>query len=165
MSVSVRVRLARPEDAAATADIWNAEVLNSTFVFELVPRTVVAQERWLAEHAGTHPAVVAVEADTVAGFACLSPYKIRPAYAGTVESSVYVGAAHRGQGVGTALLGEVVRLAGAHGFHTIMARIADANQASLALHRSAGFALVGVEREVGRKFGRWLDIAIMQLML
>jgi L-amino acid N-acyltransferase YncA len=161
----VRVRLACSEDAAAIADIWNAEVLSSTYVFELVPRSVAAQERWLAEHAGAHPAVVAVAGETVTGFACISPYRARPAYAGTVESSVYVGAEHRGQGVGRILLDEVVRLAGAHGFHTIIARIADNNEASVALHRSCGFSLVGVELEVGRKFGRWLDIAIMQLML
>lgn len=162
LSVGVEVRLATPDDAETTRAIWNAEVLDSTFVFELVPRSLAAQRRWLAEHAGAHPAVVAVDGTQVVGFASLSPYQTRPAYATTVEDSVYVASTHRGRGVGRALLGEVVRLAGVHGFHTIMARIADNNQASVALHRSCGFALVGIEREVGRKFGRWLDVAIMQ---
>ncbi len=161
----MQVRLASPDDAEAILEIWNAEVLDSTFVFELVPRALPAQKRWLAEHEGAHPAVVAVDGVRVAGFACLSPYRSRPAYATTVEDSVYVGAEHRGQGVGRALLEEVVRLAGAHGFHTIMARIAGENQASVALHRGCGFDLVGVEREVGRKFGHWLDVALMQRML
>ncbi|MGH9128756.1 MAG: GNAT family N-acetyltransferase [Acidimicrobiales bacterium] len=161
----MHVRLAVAGDAEAVADIWNNEVLNSTHVFELVPRSTNAQERWLAEHAGAHPAVVAVDGSLVLGFASLSPYHSRPAYAGSVEDSVYVGSEHRAQGVGRALLEEVVRLAGAHGFHTVIARIADHNQPSVSLHRSAGFDLVGVEHEVGRKFGRWLDVAIMQLML
>ncbi|MGH9071964.1 MAG: GNAT family N-acetyltransferase [Acidimicrobiales bacterium] len=161
----MQVRLASPDDAAAILEIWNAEVLDSTFVFELVPRTLAAQERWLAEHSGPHPALVAVEGGQVTGFACLSAYRSRPAYSTTVEDSVYVGAEHRGQGVGRLLLAEVVHLAGAHGFHSIMARIAGSNQASVALHRSCGFELVGVEREVGRKFGRWLDVALMQRLL
>lgn len=161
----MQVRLASPDDAAAILAIWNAEVLDSTFVFDLVPRALPAQKRWLADHVGAHPAVVAVDGTQVAGFACLSPYHNRPAYATTVEDSVYVGAEHRGQGVGRLLLDEVVRLAVAHGFHTVIARIGGENQASVALHRACGFELVGIEREVGRKFARWLDVALMQLLL
>ena len=87
-----------------------------------------------------------------------------PAYSTTVEDSVYVAADHRGQGVGKALLGELVDLAAAHGFHAVMARIVGDHEASIALHRSCGFELVGIEREIGRKFGRWLDVALMQLL-
>lgn len=161
----VMVRLATPDDAEATRAIWNAEVLSSTYVFELVPRSLPAQRRWLTEHAGAHPAVVAAEGDEVVGFASLSPYRSRPAYATTVEDSVYVRADRRGQGVGRLLLAEIVRLAGLQGFHAVMARIADNNQVSVALHRACGFELVGTEREVGRKFGRWIDVALMQRML
>ncbi len=72
---------------------------------------------------------------------------------------------HHRQGMGRMLLDELVRLATGHGFHTVMARIVGGHEASIALHRACGFELVGVEREVGRKFGRWLDVAVMQRLL
>jgi phosphinothricin acetyltransferase len=95
----------------------------------------------------------------------LSPYRLRPAYSTTVEDSVYVARHRRGEGLGRALLGELLDLATAHGFHTVIARIIAGHDASIGLHRSCGFEPVGVEREVGRKFGQWLDIVEMQRML
>jgi len=160
------VRLATPRDAEAIRAIYNREVAGSTVTFDLVPRTLDEQLQWLDEHSGAHPAVVAVDdGGRVAGFASLSPYRSRPAYRTTVEDSVYVDQAHRGRGVGRLLLGEVVHLAEAHGFHAVMARVVGNHETSIALHRRCGFELVGIEREVGRKFGRWLDVALMQLLL
>lgn len=162
----VQLRLAGPQDADATRAIYNAEVLGSTFVLDLVPRSREDQLRWLAEHGGAHPVVVAVDATgEVAGFASLSTYRDRPAYATTVEDSVYVASAFRGKGTGKLLMEEIIRLARVHGFHSVVARIVGDNEASVALHRRFGFTLVGVEREIGRKFGRWLDVAVMQLLL
>ena len=86
------------------------------------------------------------------GFGSLSPYRPRPAYATTVEDSVYVDPQHQGRGVGKALLDELVRLAADHGFHSVVARIVGGHEASIALHAACGFETVGVEREVGRKF-------------
>ncbi len=120
---------------------------------------------WLAAHAGAHPAVVAVEGDDVVGFGSLSPYRDRPAYATTVEDSVYVRHDARRQGVGAAVLAELVRLATAHGFHAMIARVVGGHEASIQVHRACGFELVGVEREVGRKLGRWLDVVVMERLL
>ena len=159
------LRNARGDDAEAIRQIYNVEVIGSAVTFDLVPRTVDEQRAWMAAHDGAYPAIVAVEEATVLGFASLSPYRPRPAYATTVEDSVYVAAACRGMGVGKALVTEVVRLAASHGFHSVVARIAGHHEVSIALHRSCGFELVGVEREVGRKFGRWLDVAVMQQLL
>jgi phosphinothricin acetyltransferase len=160
------VRLAGIEDAEAVRSIYNREVTGSTVTFDLVPRTLEAQREWLMAHAGAHPAVVAVDAaGEVAGFGSLSPYRDRPAYSTSVEDSVYVHHDHRGGGVGRLVLDELVRLAELHGFHAVMARIVGGHEASIALHRGCGFELVGVEREVGRKFGRWLDVALMQRLL
>ena len=146
--------------------IYNGEVLGSRVTFDLVPRSLDEQLQWLDEHSGAHPAIVAIDDDdVVCGFASLSPYRSRPAYRTTVENSVYVDADRRGQGVGRLLLGEIVELAEAHGFHAVMARIVGGHEASIALHRSCGFELVGIEREVGRKFGHWLDVALMQRLL
>jgi phosphinothricin acetyltransferase len=162
----MRTRLAEVDDAEALLAIYNAEVLGGTATFDLVPRTLAEQTRWLDEHAGAHPAVVATDDDgVVRGFASVSPYRPRPAYLTTVEDSVYVDPAARGQGVGKLVLSEVVDLAAAHGFHTVIARINAEGEASIALHHSCGFALVGTERQVGRKFNRWLDVVVMQLML
>jgi phosphinothricin acetyltransferase len=165
-AVPVTARLAERRDADAIREIYNREVNGSTVTFDLVPRTLDEQIEWLDEHAGGHPAIVAVDdAGTVVGFGSLSPWRPRPAYAPTVEDSVYVHADRRGEGVGRVLLQELVRLAEAHGFHSIMARIVGGHEASIALHRKCGFEEVGCEREVGRKFGRWLDVVLMQRML
>jgi L-amino acid N-acyltransferase len=160
------VRLALPEDADAIRLIYNREVAESTATFDLVPRTAEAQEEWMREHAGAYAVLVAVDgAGEVVGFASLSPYRTRPGYSTTVEDSVYVDEAHRGLGVGRLLLAEIVALAETSGFHAVMARISGAQDVSQALHRACGFELIGVEREVGRKFGRWLDVALMQRLL
>jgi L-amino acid N-acyltransferase YncA len=159
------VRHARLEDATALREIYNREVTGSTVTFDMVPRTLEEQRAWIIEHSGAHAALVATDEDVVIGFASLSPYRPRPAYSTTVEDSVYVHADRRGTGVGTLLLGEIVLLAGVSGFHAVMARIVGTHEASITLHRACGFELVGIEREVGRKFGQWLDVALMQRLL
>jgi L-amino acid N-acyltransferase len=162
----MRTRLARDDDADAIRAIYNVEVVGSNVTFDLVPRTPEDQLAWLAEHRGAYPAIVAVADDNrVAGFASVSPYRSRPAYSTTVEDSVYIRSDSRGQGVGGLLLSDLVALSGAHGFHAVMARIVGGHEASIALHRSCGFELVGVEREVGRKFSRWQDVVVMQRLL
>jgi phosphinothricin acetyltransferase len=102
---------------------------------------------------------------TVVGFGSLSPYKERPAYRTSVEDSVYVHHDHQGQGIGKLLLAELVEVATTHGFHAVFARIVGGHASSIALHKACGFELVGTEREVGRKFGKWLDVSIMQRLL
>jgi phosphinothricin acetyltransferase len=162
----VKVRLASLDDAEAIRTIYNREVVGSTVTFDMVPRSLEDQQQWLDEHSGAHPAVVAVDdLGRVCGFGSLSPYRSRPAYRTTVEDSVYVDPSVQGLGVGKILLEELLRIAEAHGFHAVMARIVGGHEASIGLHRACGFELVGVEREVGRKFGRWLDVALMQRLL
>jgi phosphinothricin acetyltransferase len=161
------VRLATLDDAEAGREIYNREVTGSTVTFDMVPRTLDDQRAWLAAHQGAHPAIVAVDpaGSRVAGFGSLTAYRDRPAYSTTVEDSVYVHHDYRGRGVGRLLLEDLVGLATDHGFHAIMARIVGGHEASIALHKACGFELVGIEREVGRKFGRWLDVALMQKLL
>jgi phosphinothricin acetyltransferase len=162
----MHVRLAGPADAEPIRAIYNAEVLGSTATFDLVPRTTEEQAEWMEEHSGAYPAIVAVDdADTVLGFGSLSTYRDRPAYATTVENSVYVDRSARGLGVGTLVLRALVDLATQHGFHCVIARVGGDNQASIALHQACGFRMVGVEQEVGRKFSRWLDVSVLQRML
>jgi phosphinothricin acetyltransferase len=161
----VEIRRARVDDAEAILRIYNAEVTGSTVTFDLVPRTAEEQVTWLVQRSGAYAALVAEVDGQVLGFASLSPYRDRPAYITTVEDSVYVDRDVRGGGVGRALLEALVETARAHGFHTVIARIVAGHEASIALHRGAGFEEVGTEREVGRKLGRWLDVVVMQLLL
>jgi L-amino acid N-acyltransferase len=161
----VTVRLATLDDADAVMAIYNVEVEQHLSTFDLVPRTREQQRTWLAQRSGAFSAVVAVLDGEVVGFASLSPYKERAAYRTTVEDSVYVSRAHPRLGIGRALMEHVVGIARDSGFHSIIARIEASGAASRALHEACGFELVGIEREVGRKFNRWLDVAVMQLML
>ncbi|MEI7593866.1 MAG: N-acetyltransferase family protein [Actinomycetes bacterium] len=159
------IRLARLDDAEAIRQIYNQEVTNSTVTFDLVPRTIDDQITWLQARSGAHAVIVADEGSDIVGFASLSPFRDRPAYNSTVEDSVYVRVDQRGKRVGYQLLEELLSLAAQHGFHTVIARIVDGHQASIGLHQSLGFTEIGTEREIGRKFGTWLDVVAMQKML
>jgi L-amino acid N-acyltransferase YncA len=161
----VRIRLAEVSDAEAIRTIYNLEVTTATSTFDLVPRSLADQEAWLEARSGAFSAVVAVDGDDVVGFASLSPYKERAAYRTTVEDSVYVARHRGGQGIGKLLMAHLIDVARASGFHAVMARIEASGTASRALHAACGFDLVGIERQVGRKFNRWLDVAVMQLLL
>jgi phosphinothricin acetyltransferase len=161
----VQVRLATLEDAEAIRVIYNVEVTDATSTFDLVPRSLDDQRAWLAARSGAFAALVAVEGDDVVGFASLSPYKDRAAYRTTVEDSVYVRRDRQSRGIGRVLLSQVLDVAAASGFHAVIARIEASGEASRALHAACGFELVGIEREVGRKFNRWLDVAVMQCLV
>jgi phosphinothricin acetyltransferase len=158
-------RLAEIRDAEALRAIYNPEVLESTVTFDLVPRSLADQLAWIEEHSGPYPAIVAEHDDHVVGFASLTAYRPRPAYATTVEDSVYVRRDQRGTGVGSLLLGSLMELAQDHGFHAVIARIVGDHESSISLHAKHGFEIIGREQEVGRKFGRWLDVVLMQRML
>lgn len=166
--LSVAIRRVTRRDAAGILAIHNEVVTRSTAIFDILPRSLEDQVQWVADHSGGHPAIVAVEnsePEDIVGFASLSSFRARPAYAPTVEDSVYVREDRHGRGHGRALLDELLVLAADGGFHSVIARIADHNEHSIALHEACGFEMVGVEREVGRKFGRWLDVVEMQHLL
>ena len=166
--MTVRTRTVRLDDAEGIRAIYNVEVLDSTVTMDLVARGRADQERWIEHHQGAHGAIVAVEDDPatgqelILGFAAISPYRSRPGYSTTVENSVYVHREQQSRGIGRMLLDEILSLADESGFHSCMARILAGHEASIRLHASRGFQLVGVEREVGRKFNRWIDITLMQ---
>jgi phosphinothricin acetyltransferase len=164
---SLTLRIATLDDAEAIRAIYNLEVETATVTFDLRGRTLEEQRSWISDRSGAHAVVVAVGEDdaTILGFGSLSPYKSRAAYATTVEDSVYVHRDHQGRGVGRAVLAELCERATAHGFHTMIARIVGDHEASINLHAALGFEIVGHEREVGRKFGRWLDVVVMQRLL
>jgi L-amino acid N-acyltransferase len=159
------LRPARTDDAEAIRAIYNDEIANGTATFDLTPRTTEEQRHWMAERSGAHVVLVAELDGVVVGFGALSRYKERAAYNTTVEDSVYVASGHQGRGMGRGLLEELLVLAVEHGFHTVIARVGHESQGSIATHAKVGFVEIGRERQVGRKFGRWLDVVVMQHML
>jgi phosphinothricin acetyltransferase len=163
---SVSLRLATVADAEQIREIYNHEVMHTVATFDLVPRTLAEQQEWLAARSGAFATIVAVTEDgEVVGFGALSPYKERAAYRTSVENSVYVRRDLHGQGIGRLLVDELLSTAELSGFHAVFARINASSDASIALHRRCGYELVGIEREVGRKFSRWHDVALMQRLL
>jgi phosphinothricin acetyltransferase len=162
---SITIRFAVEADAPSIAAIYNHEVAKETSTFDLVARSVEEQRQWQAERSGAFTVIVAEIDGEIAGFGALSPYKERAAYRGAVEDSVYVRRDLARRGIGKALLSHLLQTAKDSGFHTVLARIATENEGSIALHRTLGFRLVGIEQEVGRKFNRWLDVALLQYML
>ena len=161
----VHIRRATNDDAEAIRSIYNYEVENETSTFDLVPRSLDDQLAWQNARQGAFCVYVAELNGQVVGFGALSPYKERAAYRTSVEDSVYVRRDMGRRGVGTAILDHLLDTAAESGFHAVMARITTLSFGSIALHERLGFAMVGVEREIGRKFNKWLDVAVMQCLL
>ena len=171
---TISVRSAELVDAPAIQVIYNHEVMTTTATFDLVPRSLDDQREWLTARSGAFSAIVAVDsasidpdtgAPLVVGFASLSPYRERAAYRTSVEDSIYVRRDRGGEGIGTLLLTTLLDAAEQSGFHAVFARIEASGTASRALHSRCGFQLVGIERQTGRKFNRWLDVALMECLL
>ena len=164
--MSFTLRDATEIDLPAVLAIYNNEVLTGTATFDLEPRTLEQQRAWLMEHRAPYCAVVAVDdSGIVLGFGALSPFRAKPGYRYSAEDTVYVRPEHQRRGVGRLLLEGLLRRARAGGFHTVLGLIEAENVASIELHRALGFVEAGREREVGFKFGRWLDVVTVQLVL
>lgn len=161
----MRIRPARPEDAEAIAEVYNHAVLHTTATFDTEPVTPESRREWLARRNPEHPVIVAEDDGAVVGWAALSPWSDRCAYRTSVELSVYVTPGHHRRGIGRTLAEHLLALAPSLGAHAVLARICTENEASIALVERLGFEPCGVQREVGRKFDRWLDVAVYELLV
>jgi L-amino acid N-acyltransferase YncA len=161
---TVALRDAGPTDVGAIVEIYNESVVSSTASFDLTPRTPADYEVWFAAHGGRYPVIVAEEYGTVVGWASLSRWSDRAAYDGTAEASLYVRRTHQGRGIGRRLFEVIIERGRAANLHTIISRIAEGNDVSVKLHESHGFTHIGVMQEVGQKFGKYLDVVMMQLI-
>jgi phosphinothricin acetyltransferase len=155
-------RPATVADIKAITDIYNEAVLTTDASFDLEPKTEDEQRVWFASHGPKHPVLVAEVNGAVIGWASLSQWSSRYAYAGTAEISLYIKEKFRGKGAGRRLLEDIMREGERVGLHTVLARIVTGNAVSIHLHESVGFEHVGIMREVGEKFGRLLDVLLMQ---
>jgi phosphinothricin acetyltransferase len=162
--VGPSVRAGASADIPALTDIYNHYVVHSHVTFDLEPVTVEQRREWFGHYAdsGRHRLLVAVDGDTLLGYATSSRFRDKPAYAPSVEATVYCHPDATGRGVGAVLYAELFRLLAGEDVHRAYAGIALPNDASLALHRRFGFTDVGTFTEVGRKFDRWWDVLWMQ---
>ncbi|HLW24899.1 MAG TPA: GNAT family N-acetyltransferase [Steroidobacteraceae bacterium] len=158
--------------AAARADlpdllhIYNEVIRSSTAVFSELEVTLADREAWLeAKHGLGYPVLVARDASSVLGFATFGDFRAWPGYRYTVEHSVHVDAAHRGRGIGTALVSALLKDAAKLGKHAMIAGIDADNTGSIRMHERLGFREAGHFREVGFKFGRWLDLKFLQRLI
>ncbi len=158
------IRKAVPGDLAAITNIYNQAVLNTSATFDTQAKTPEQQKPWFEKHGEKYPLLVAIESNMIIGWASMSAWSDRCAYADTAEVSLYVEEGHRGKGVGKKLSEAVLKAGKECGLHTAVARIAEGNDVSLHLAESLGFEYVGVMKEVGRKFGKLLDVTLMQII-
>jgi L-amino acid N-acyltransferase len=161
------IRPAEPRDLKAILAIYNDAVLHTTATYDDQPDTLRRRTAWFYErHRAGYPVFVAEDpAGRVAGWSALNPFRSKPGYRYTAENSVYVAADRRREGCGRALLDALVGEARAMELHAIVAGIDAESEASLRLHEAFGFREVARFREVGFKFGRWLDVVFMELLL
>jgi phosphinothricin acetyltransferase len=165
--MSIRIREATAADILAITAIYTDAVRFGTASFEVdPPDTAEMGERFAVLAAGGFPYLVAATDAGIAGYAYAGPYRTRVAYRNTVEDSVYLGPQFHRRGIGRALLDRLVSESEARGYRQMVAVIGDSAQAgSIALHRAAGFRMVGTLAAVGHKFGRWIDTVLMQRAL
>lgn len=159
------VRRAIQADAPAINDIYNHYVRTSTATFDTVEMSLADRATWLEHHGDEHPVFVVEQAGEVVAWGSLSSWATRAAWRHTVEVSTYVAASASGRGIGPLLLRELVQAARKQGHHAVIAQISSDNLASLKMGERAGFERVGTLREVGHKFDRWIDLAMLELIV
>jgi L-amino acid N-acyltransferase len=164
--MKIIIRPYQTEDTKAILDIINHNILHSTALYDYKIRSYEQQKIILEEKISKNfPVIVASVNDQVVGFGMYSEFRFREAYKFTVEHSVYVNENFHGQGIGKLLLQELITLARKQKLHTMIAVIDSENQASVEFHEKFGFKTVGIIKESGYKFDRWLDSVFMQLIL
>ena len=165
MTPLYKIRSASAEDAEAIRAIRNDVIQHSTAMWTTRLLTPEDGKAWLEDNLARRSAYVVETSGDVIGFANWAPWRPKDGYRHTVEDSVYLVAGHQGRGIGAKLLRALIEGATESGAHVMMASIEATNAPSVALHARHGFELVGTAREVGTKFGRWLDLTMMSLGL
>lgn len=161
----VHIRPATLSDLSAITAIYNEAIRNTTATFDTEEKSIEDRRHWFNQHDQSFPVIVAEEAGEIVGWASLSRWSDRCAYDSTAELSVYVDLRYRGKGIGKYLM-QMIVLAGENaGLHCLLSRITEGNEQSIHLHEQLGFFHVGVLRQVGKKFGRFLDVYMMQKLI
>jgi L-amino acid N-acyltransferase len=165
-SPAVTIRDAVEQDLPEILAIYNDVILTTTAVYSELPHTLEMRAAWFRERkeAG-FPVIVAEQNGVVIGFGTYGKFRVWPCYRFTVEHSVYIHKDSRGQGISKILLSEIIALAKTAGMHALIAGVDSENEVSLLLHLKFGFVEVARFKEVGFKFGRWLDLVFLEMLL
>lgn len=165
--MEIRIRTAKASDVRRLMEIYNEEVVYGVSTFDIHPKTLSERMIWFRKHnVGNHPLLVAEVHKEVAGYASLSSYREKEAYAATVELSVYIAMEWREKGIATVLTSAILKIAEEReDIHTVISVITSGNEASIRLHKKFGFTYCGEMKEVGEKFGRKLGIVNYQKMV
>lgn len=156
------IRDASLKDLTDITEIYNEAILNTVATFDTNIKTLDEQRMWFDNHGSKNPIIIAEDKGKVAGWASLSKYSDRCAYSDTAELSLYVRKEFQGRGIGKKLMKEIVKKGKQAGLHAIISRIGEGNQVSVYLHKIVGFEHVGIYKEVGYKFGKRLDVYLME---
>ena len=166
MDATYYIREAIAADLPAILEIMNESILNSTAIYDEEPRSMAYVQHWLEEQRKNNmPVFSCLHNDATVGYATYGQFRPKYGYRYTVEHSVYVDEFHRGAGIGQLLLTALMERASADGLHRMIAGIDADNRGSIRFHEKNGFVPVGHLKEVGFKFGRFLDLVFMQLDL
>ena len=162
----MNIRPATADDATEIAVFWNPMIRDSAVTFNPVPKSAATIATMIAERQAAGQAfVVAVNGDSILGFACYSQFRVGQGYVHTMEHTVILAPAGQGRGVGRALVSAIEDHARKAGVHSMFAGVSGENPAGIAFHTALGYQQVAVLHEVGRKFGRWMDLHLMQKCL
>lgn len=160
------IRYTKPDDLTSILEIYNEAILNTTAVYDYKPHTIEERTSWYEKKVRDgFPVLVFEENNVVVGFATFGPFRLWSAYKYTIEHSIYVQKNHRGKHIGTALLKELLKIANAKGYATMVAGIDASNEGSRIMHERLGFSYSGTLQRVGYKFGKWLDLSFYQYQL
>lgn len=162
----ITIRQAKEDDVEELLSIYNDIIRDTTAVFEYNPHTMAMRQAWFASKKKEgYPVFIAEENEKILGFSSFGPFRAWPAYKYSVENSVYVANGYRGRGIGKLLIPPLINAAIQRDMHVMVASIEATNASSLRLHESFGFEEVAHFKQVGYKFGRWLDLKFLQLTL
>ena len=156
------IRDAKFNDLDEITEIYNWAILNTTATFDKIPKSIDEQKSWFNDHGNKNPIIIAELDEKIVGWASLSKWSDRCAYSDTAEISLYVKKEFMGKDIGKNIMEHIIKKGKSVGLHGLIARITEGDKNSIHLHESFGFEHIGIMREVGKKFGRLVDVYLMQ---
>jgi len=158
----IKIRRAKLKDLDEITEIYNEAILKTVATFDTEIKSLEEQKIWFKDHGPKNPIIVAEHEGIIVGWASLSKWSDRCAYSDTAEISLYVKEKYQSKGIGKKLMESIIKDGKNAGIHSVIARITEGNKVSVHLHESAGFKRIGVMKEVGIKFGKRLDVYLME---
>jgi phosphinothricin acetyltransferase len=158
----IKIRKATINDLQGITKIYNEAIEKTVATFDTQPKTMKEQKKWFEDHGSKNPILVVEENNDIVGWAALSKYSTKCAYSDFAEISLYIKEDRQGEGIGKQLIKKIVDEGEKAGLHALIARITEGNKISIILHESVGFQHVGILKEAGYKFGKRLDVYLME---